>query len=203
MTSTATSTLVAVQTLRGNAGIAAATAVVEQAVASYNATNGTDHIVASFVALQPNTKGMQFALSLYASLARVYGATLVRLSVHNGACCLCGPASAVAAVQSAYTPAYNAAHTAAAASYTPASGNRMAYTNSFTCGVAGGIGTIAAPATLAYGIGMLHTFAAPAPAPYAAGVAASQPIAELVAPNPSADLAPAPRKPATRARRTA
>ncbi len=200
MTQSAT-TLVAIQTLRGNAGIAAATTLVDTAVATYNAANGTDHVAVTFQALAPNTKGMQLHLSLWAVLARLHGATAIRLNVHNGMVSLCGTPAAVAATQSAFMPAYNATATLATASYDASYGNRMAFTNSFSCGVAGGIG-FGTPAELAYGLGSLFTFPAPHPGHYQLGVTASQPIAELVAPNPATPAAPAPAT-RTRTRRVA
>ena len=92
--------LVQVQTLRGNAGTAAALAQVQAAVTAYNKANGkaTPHIVTPVQALANNTKGMQWQLALLATLARQYGATMVRLSVHNGNVALCGTPAAVKAV---------------------------------------------------------------------------------------------------------
>lgn len=182
--------LVAVQTQRGTNGTVAAQNAVETALAVYNTANpNAQHVAVHFVVLPLNTKGMQFALSLYAQLARLHGCTLIRNAVHGGACSLVGPATAVAAVQAAYTPAYNAAITAAAAAYNAAvHGQRMAFTNGYTCGAAAAL-TNAAPA-LAYGIGMLHTFAAPGNGTaYGIGAAAAP-----VATAPTATAAPAPRK---------
>src|SRR6476469_7867135 len=111
--------LVQVQTLRGTQGTQAAQNAVTAAVNAYNGTNGTTHTIEYFVALPPNTKGMQVHLSLWAALARLHGCTLVRLSVHNGNVALIGPAANIANVQAAYGPTYNAIATAAANAYTP------------------------------------------------------------------------------------
>jgi hypothetical protein len=179
--------LVAIQTLRGNAGTLAAQELVEKAVAAHNATHNATHATVTFMALAPNTKGMQVHLSLWAVLARTYGATLVRLNVHNGMCTLAGTPEAIAATQSAFTATYNAISTLAAATYNASvHGQRMAFTNAFMCGVCGGLATSAPTATLAYGVGYLHTFPAPNATHYATGVTASQPIAESVAPAPAA-----------------
>lgn len=165
-------TFVAVQTMRGG-NVAAATLAVQAAVTAYNATNNATHTATPFTVLPNNTKGMQHALTLWAQLARLHGCTLVRLAVHGGACMLVGPQDAITATQAAYTPAYNAAVTAAAAAYNPAThGPRAAFTNGYTCGSAAAL--YRTPATLAYGVGMLHTFTAPGNgSAYAIGYAAT------------------------------
>lgn len=154
------SRLVQVQTLRGNSGVAAATQAVTDAVAKFNAQNGTADVVQGFVALPPNVKGMQVHLSLLAVLARSQGATLIRLSVHNGNVVLCGPQADVDAVLAAWTPAYNALVTQSAAVYNvTVHGPRMGFNNAFQCGLIAGMDTT--PAVLAYGLGGLFTFPAP------------------------------------------
>ena len=152
--------LVQVQTLRGTAGTQAATQAVQAAVAAHNATNGTNHAVHSMVALPPNTKGMQVHLSLLAQLARLNGCTLIRLSVHNGNVVLVGPQAAITATLAQHTATYSAMVTQAAATYQPAThGARMGFTNAYLCGLTAAL--YPKPATLQYGIGMLHTMPAP------------------------------------------
>ena len=156
--------LVQVQTLRGNAGKAEALKAVEAAVAKYNAgAKGEQHIVEAVEALRPNTKGMQFQLALLATLARINGATMIRLSVHNGDVALCGPAKAVEATKAAMAPAYNALMTAANGAYVPSThGNRVGFTNSFLCGAPAGMQTAAEVAVqLEYAVGYLFTFPMP------------------------------------------
>ena len=155
------SKLVAVQTLRGNAGIEAAQGVVNAAVAKHNGIEGNaQHAVHFFAALPPNVKGMQVQLSLLAALARSNGGTLIRLSVHNGNVALCGPQPAIDATLASWVPTYNAMATLAASTYSPAvHGARMGFTNAFLCGLCASLDT--APATLAYGLGSLFSFPAP------------------------------------------
>lgn len=153
--------LVAVQTLRGNAGVDEAIKAVQAAVDKYNAANPDgQHAVHTFVALPPNVKGMQVQLSLWSVLARTHGATLIRLNVHNGNVALCGPQAAIDKVLAEFVPTYNAMVTLAAATYKPAEhGPRMGFNNGFLCGLTAGMdGT---PATLAYGLGGLFNFPMP------------------------------------------
>lgn len=186
------STLVSVQTLRGNTGHAVALASVELAVKAHNGTLGkgvAQHEVVSITALPNNVKGMQWQLALLATLARKHGATMVRLSVHNGNVALCGPKAAIAATQAAMVPAYNLYQTMATAAYNPAAhGNRVGYTNGFLCGCPAGLQVASKVQTeLAYGIGFLYPFSMPGSGTaYAAGYAAAHkaattPIATRVA----------------------
>ena len=162
------SRLVTVQLLRGVAGVEAATTVVEAAVAKYNTVPGNEsHTVRVFEALKPNTKGMQVQLSLLAVLARNHGATLIRLSVHNGNVALCGTEQAIEDVLSDWQITYSAIATRAANAYTPDAGPRMAFTNAYACGLCAGIDP--GNATLAYGIGTLFSFPMPGNAVAAEG----------------------------------
>lgn len=191
---TGTAVLVCVQTMRGNAGHSATLALVQAAVTKHNATAGKGkvaHAVTAVTALPNNTKGMQWQLALLATLARKNGATMVRLSVHNGAVALCGPASAIAATQAAMLPAYNALVTAATAAYSPACGNRVGYLNAWLCGAVAGMQVASkVTATLQYGLGYLYPFAAPSNgAAYATGQAAYA-TAPTAAPKPRGKRAP-------------
>lgn len=154
-------TLVQVQTLRGTAGIEAAQNVVSAAVNKFNATAGnTPHVVSFFEALKPNTKGMQIQLSVLAVLARNHGATLIRLSVHNGQVALCGEQADVDATLDAWMPTYNRMVTVATSVYTPGQhGPRMGFINGFVCGMCAALD--ANPAELAYGVGTLFSFPKP------------------------------------------
>lgn len=201
--------------MRGNTGTAAALAAVQAAVAAHNAANpkAVAHTVTAVTALPNNTKGMQWQLALLATLARQHGATMVRLSVHNGNVALCGTPAAVAATQAAMVPAYNAYSTAAANAYNPAAhGNRVGFTNGYLCGCPAGLQAAhGIVAQLAYGVGYLFTFAAPGTGTaYAIGQAAAQasakaPVAKApkapkaAKPAPTATTAPATTAPATTA----
>lgn len=154
--------LVQIQTLRGNAGLEEAVKVVQTAVDKRNAQADKDdqHVVHTFVALQPNTKGMQIQLSLLAVLARNCGATLIRLNVHNGNVALCGLQADVDRVLELWTPTYSAMVTRATATYSAADhGPRMGFMNGFLCGMTAGLET--RPAELAYGLGTLFSFPKP------------------------------------------
>jgi hypothetical protein len=170
---------VQVQTLRNTTGgTTAALAAVQTAVAAHNAKypKAVAHTCVSVTALPNNTKGMQWQLALLATLARQHGATMVRLSVHNGAVALCGTPAAIAATQAAMVPAYNAYSTAASNAYNPAAhGNRVGFTNGYLCGCPAGLQAgLAITATLQYGLGYLFTFAAPGSgSAYAIGYAAA------------------------------
>lgn len=191
-------TFVQVQTLRNTTGgTAAAFTAVQAAVAAYNAANpkGVAHTAVLVTALQNNTKGMQWQLALLATLARQHGASMVRLSVHNGNVALCGTPAAIAATQGAMVPAYNAYATMAANAYNPAQhGNRVGFTNGYLCGCPAGLAAgLAQTATLAYGVGYLFTFAAPGTgAAYAMGHAAAQATAKTAKPAAKAGKAAKP-----------
>lgn len=195
--------LVQVQTLRGNAGVQAAFAQVQAAVTAYNKANprATPHTCTLVPQMPNNTKGMQAALALLATLARHHGANMVRLGVHNANVALCGTPAALKAVQAGFTPLYNTMATAAASSYNPAThGNRVGYTNGYMCGYPAGLQVAwGVTASLAYGVGFLYAFAAPGSgASYATGqnagkaAAPKAPKAPATAPKaPKAPKAPA------------
>ena len=152
--------LVSVQTLRGTAGLEEAQKVVSTAVAKFNEGSKEQHEVVFFTAVDPNTKGMQFRLSLWAQLARANGCNLIRLSVHNGNVALVGPADDVARVQEEFTPVYNALVTKATQVYVAAEhGPRMGFMNAYECGLCAAM-SVPTPA-LSYGIGTLFQFPKP------------------------------------------
>ena len=155
--------LVQVQTLRGNAGIDAAFAQVEAAVNAYNAANKAQHVAVKVDAFAANTKGMQWRLATLATLARVHGATMVRLNVHNGYVALCGPSKAIEAVQNTMQATCSEHLTMVANAYNPAThGNKVGFTNGYLCGCPAGLQTaLNIQPQLAYGVGYLFTFAAP------------------------------------------
>jgi len=184
---------VQVQTLHNTTGgTVAALATVEAAVKAYNAQapkGATPHAVAHIPVLANNTKGMQWQLALLATLARANGATMVRLSVHNGQVALCGTPAALKATQAAMVPATNTYATAVAAAYNPAQhGNRVGFSNGYLCGCPAGLSAgLGITATLAYGIGYLFTFPAPSnAAAYALGHAAGVASAKDGKPAPKA-----------------
>lgn len=184
-------TLVQVQTLRGTQGNAAALQVVQTAVATYNATNpkATPHTVVNVPVLPNNTKGMQWQLAMFATLARVHGANMVRLSVHGGAVALCGTPAAIAATQAAMGAAYNQYMALANNAYNAAQhGNRVGFTNAYLCGCPAGVQLAhGITAALAYAIGYLYPFAAPGNGVhYAAGQAAALAVAKPAKPTAKA-----------------
>lgn len=185
--------LVQVQTLRGNAGVQAATTVVQNAVNAYNATNKASHVVHTFSALAPNTKGMQVQLCLLAALARKNGCTLIRLSVHNGNVALCGTQAAINATLAAAVPTYNAMQTLATNTYVPAThGARMGFINAFMCGLCASLQNGAPATVLAYGIGHLFTMPAPGSGTaYALGANATLAPATTAPATPRVSKAPA------------
>lgn len=152
--------LVSVQTLRGTAGTQEAQKSVSAAVAKFNETSKVPHRVEFFQALPPNTKGMQFRLSLLAQLARVNGCNLIRLSVHNGEVALCGPDDQVQQVLDSYIDLHNVFSTKATSAFDPSTGSkRMAFMNGYTCGLTAGL--FPGMPQLAYGIGTLFAFPKP------------------------------------------
>lgn len=153
------SELVSVQTLRGNAGIEEAQKSVTSAVAKYNEVAKANHEVVFFQALAPNTKGMQFRLSLLAQVARLNGCNLIRLNVHNGNVALCGPADQVQQVQEHLVPYVNAIVTQATAAWSADQGPRMGFINGYTCGMTSAMYT--GKPELVYGIGTLFQFPKP------------------------------------------
>jgi len=154
------SQLVSVQTLRGNAGLEEAQKSVTSAVAKFNEIGKQQHEVEFFQAVAPNTKGMQFQLSLWAQLARVNGCNLIRLNVHNGNVALVGPANEVREVMDNYVTIQSALLTKASQVYNVAEhGPRMGFTNGYLCGLTAAMST--PKAELAYGIGMLFQFPKP------------------------------------------
>lgn len=184
--------LVSVQTMRGNLGQAATLAAVQAAVATYNAAQpkGTQpHVVQGFTALAANTKGMQWQLAMVATVARTKGATMVRLSVHNGNVAICGTQAAVNATLAAVPTTYANLVTLAAQAYTPALGNKVGYQNAWLCGYVAGMQVAAKVVThLQYGLGYLYPFTAPANgAAYATGQAAGTQAA-VVAPKAPAKV---------------
>lgn len=177
-------TLVQIQTLRGNAGKAEALKAVVAAVDKFNAgkPKGEAHTVVEVNALPNNTKGMQAQLALLATLARRHGATMIRLSVHNGSVALCGTTKSIEAVQAAMVPAYNSLSTMVAAAYNPAvNGNRVGFTNGWMCGAPAGMQEAwGIQPELAYGVGFLFSFPAPGDGvSYDAGVKAVREATKL------------------------
>lgn len=200
-----TPVLVQVQTMRGNLGHGPTFASVQAACTAYTKTLGkgaAPHVAQAYTALAPNTKGMQWQLALVATLARKHGATMVRLSVHNGAVALCGPQAAINATIASVQPAYNALVTAASNAYNPAMGNKVGYTNAWLCGAVAGLQVAYKVQTqLQYGLGYLYTFVAPSNgAAYIAGQVANSTVvatAPKTAPKPRKVAAPTVTAPST------
>ena len=188
------SQVVSIQTLRGTNGVAEAQKVVSSAVAKFNETSKVPHVAEFTVALQPNTKGMQFRLTLIAQLARQNGCTMIRLSVHGGEIAVCGPAAQVREVLDNIITFHNVLVTQATSAYNASiHGKRMPFMNGYECGLASGLFT-GAP-QLAYGVGMLFQFPKPGDGKaYDLGAAAMSKV--------EATPAPAPTK-STRARKAA
>jgi len=158
------SSLVMVQTIRGNAGIEAALKAVQDGVTVYNKANPqANHKVVHIEALPSNVKGMQWQLALIATLARKHEATMIRLSVHNAQIALCGPAKAIEAVQKEVATVYNDYMTLMAATFNPAvHGNKVGFSNGFLCGCPAGLqDALNLRAELRYGVGFLFAFPAP------------------------------------------
>lgn len=157
--------LVQVQTIKGGQGHAAAFAEVENAVKAHNKLNGKSapHVAVAVEVLPSNTKGLAWKLALLAVVARVNGASMVRLGVHGGQVALCGTRGAVEATRKAMADASATCGTVVSTAYDPSKhGARMGYVNGFLCGMPAGLQVAGKVATtLAYGLGYLFTFPVP------------------------------------------
>lgn len=157
--------LVQVQTMHGKQGTAAAMAEVQNAVKAHNKLNGkaAPHVAVQVRELENNTKGMQYRLALLATVARLNGATMVRLGIHGGAVALCGTKGAIEATHKAHAVALNTCRTLVDNTYDPSKhGSRVGFVNGFTCGLPAGMQVAGKVATVAqYGVGFLYPFQAP------------------------------------------
>ena len=188
---------VAIQTMRESQGFDKAFDTVQKAVKAHNAANPkqTAHVAVRDTVQTMNSKGMQFALALAATLARINGATMVRLGVHGGEVAYCGTPESVKATRDAMVPARNYYATLVNQTYdASAHGNKVGFENGFLCGCPAGLQVAAnVTATLAYGVGFLFNFPVTGDGK---GYAIGQSMAHKAGRSPWGTIAPrAPRAP--------